>query len=70
LFFPHESILLHAFLVQNARYELKVALSMLHYARSCELQHFLPNYRPAHDDDGLAFSDGHFLSSAYLRVMH
>lgn len=69
-FFPTESTLLHAFLVHNERYTLRVALSMLHYAASQELAALLPIYRPAANDEGLAVPEdtGHFPSSIYLEV--
>lgn len=69
LVFPHESVLLHAFLAYNRRFELSAALSMLHYAAPTELGASLPNYRPAGNDEGLATSPGHFPSAAYLRVV-
>ncbi len=70
-FFPGESTLLHAFLVNNSRVSVSVALSMLHYQRPQELRRFLPNYDPQPNDDGLEIpgSRGHFPSSAYLRVV-
>ncbi|MEX0893826.1 MAG: class I SAM-dependent methyltransferase [Gemmatimonadota bacterium] len=68
LVFPHESVLLHAFLAGNARFELCAALSMLHYAAPERLRALLPNYRPAGNDHGLATGPGHFPSAAYLRV--
>ncbi len=70
LFFNHESVLLHAFLMHNAKYTLRVSLSMLHYEDAARLKKFLPNYRPARNDDGLDLSaKGHFPSSLYLQVV-
>jgi hypothetical protein len=68
LFFQHESVLLHAFLAYNARFQVAASLSMLHYAKNVELAGFLPNYRPAANDDGLNKGAGHFPSSTYLAV--
>jgi predicted O-methyltransferase YrrM len=69
LFFQHESVLLHAFLAFNRRFRLLAALSMLHYAAPEALTESIPNYRPAGNDGGLNVGQGHFPSSAYLRVV-
>jgi methyltransferase family protein len=69
LFFPAESSLLHAFLIQNARCGIAASLSMLHHACPEELRAVLPNYCPLPMRDGLVASDnesGHFPSSTYL----
>ena len=68
LFFSHESVLLHALLVDNRRLEIAASLSMLHYQRQDELRNCLPRYRPAADADGLESEPGDFPSSIYLRV--
>jgi predicted O-methyltransferase YrrM len=68
LVFPHESVLLHAFLAYNSRFRLCASLSMLHYAAPAALAELLPDYRPAANREGLAAGDGHFPSAAYLRV--
>lgn len=68
LVFPHESVLLHAFLAFNGRFALAASLSMLHYAAPRALAASLPNYRPAGNDEGLETTPGHFPSAAYLRV--
>lgn len=68
LVFPHESVLLHAFLAYNDRFVLRAALSMLHYAAPERLRTLLPNYRPAGNDEGLETTTGHFPSAAYLQV--
>jgi hypothetical protein len=70
-FFPGESTLLHAFLVNNARVSVSASLSMLHYQRPTELRRFLPNYVPRPSSDGLDVpgEEGHFPSSAYLHVV-
>jgi hypothetical protein len=71
LFFPNESTLLHAFLINNHRYCLKASFSMLHYAIPNELQMFLPNYQPNANQLGLEVEDtqAHFPSSTYLQVI-
>lgn len=69
LVFPHESVLLHAFLVYSSRFALRAALSMLHYNAPERLRALLPNYRPAGNDGGLATTSGHFPSAAYLQVV-
>lgn len=69
LFFPHESVLLHAFLAFNSRFRLLVSLSMLHYAATDRVAEYLPNYRPAGNDGGLNVGMGHFPSSAYLQAV-
>jgi predicted O-methyltransferase YrrM len=68
LVFPHESVLLHAFLAYNSRFRLCASLAMLHYAAPAQLAGFVPYYRPAGNREGLATDDGHFPSAAYLRV--
>ena len=69
LFFPNESVLLHAFLIANRKYILRAALSMLHYGNPLKLQKYLPNYKPSQNIYGLQISEGHFPSSAYLQVI-
>jgi hypothetical protein len=69
LFFWHESVLLHAFLAYNDRFSVLASLSMLHYANPAALGRFLPNYRPAMNEEGLGISGGHFPSSTYLEVV-
>lgn len=68
VFFPHESVLLHAFLVNNRKFTIKACLSMLHYSKSSELGLFFPNYKPSQNDHGLEISKGHFPSSIYLQA--
>jgi hypothetical protein len=68
LVFPHESVLLHAFLAYNRRFRLCASLSMLHYAAPDALAAMVPTYRPAANREGLSAGDGHFPSAAYLRV--
>jgi hypothetical protein len=70
LFFPHESVLLHAFLVHNTRFAIVASMSMLHHQRSSEVAELLPYYTPRKNQDGLAAGPGHFPSAVYLRVLH
>jgi hypothetical protein len=69
LFFWSENTLLHAFLIDNARYSIALSLSMLHYARPEEIRSALPNYQPAAMQDGFHAGregGGHFPSATYL----
>ncbi len=68
LFFQHESVLLHAYLVNNSTTRLLASLAMLHYACPQTLKDYLPNYSPAPNSDGLNVGPGHFPSAAYLKV--
>jgi predicted O-methyltransferase YrrM len=69
LFFPNESVLLHAFLISNQSYILRASLSILHYESPKELKTFLPNYQASENVHGMAASDGDFPSSAYLQAI-
>lgn len=69
LFFCNESALLHAFLINNESFAVRVSLSMLHYADPSRLGRSLPNYRPAANDHGLRASPGDFPASLYLEVV-
>lgn len=75
LFFPHESVLLHALLVSNAQLRIEFSLSMLHYGRQGGVARLMPRYRPAPGKDGLAdrpsrgsCAKGHFPSSVFLKA--
>ena len=71
LFFWNESALLHAFLIDNVRYEVVVSGSSLHYGAQDRLREIVPGYVPDADRDGLRQSDApraHFPGSTYLRV--
>ncbi|MBV8903082.1 MAG: class I SAM-dependent methyltransferase [Acidobacteriia bacterium] len=71
LFFAGESTLLHAFLINNARYWIAACFSMLHHACRQEMQAIFPHYRPAPMHNGLHLEpggSGHFPSSIYLVV--
>ena len=67
LFFSNESVLLHAFLINNSEYVIRASLSMLHHADPARLGRSLPNYRPAGNDQGLRKGDGHFPGAIYLQ---
>jgi hypothetical protein len=67
LFFPHESVLLHAFLTFNSDFKILASLSMLHYKRQEHLREILNNYVPAIHEYGLRVEDGHYPSSVYLQ---
>jgi hypothetical protein len=67
LFFPHESVLLHAFLAMNGRFAVRASLSMLHYGDPEALRRWL-DYRPAGNEDGIAAGEGDFPSSLYLEA--
>lgn len=76
LFFQHESVLLHAFLVGNNRFKICASLSMLHYSCPTVLAQFLTKYKPASNDEGLNSYDSlnkqeqfHFPSSTYLIII-
>jgi len=68
VFFPHESPLLHAFLVNNSRFEILASLSMLHHQRPAELARLVESYSPRRMCDGLSAGGGHLPSALYLSV--
>ena len=67
LFFPHESVLLHAFLTLNADFSILASLSMLHHKRPADLKQLLCNYQPAQHQDGVQTKPGHIPSSLFLK---
>jgi predicted O-methyltransferase YrrM len=72
LFFWNESVLLQAFLTDNTRSSLRVALSMVHHADPQALRELLPTYRPARFEDGVMLDPlgmAHFPSSAYTQIV-
>jgi predicted O-methyltransferase YrrM len=73
IFFWGESSLLQAFLVDNDRYVIRAALSMLHDARPKQLRELLPTYRPERHDHGVVVDhelpDRHFPAATYLEVV-
>jgi hypothetical protein len=67
LFFPGETSLLYAFLLNNPAYRIELCLSMLHYQAPEALKALLPAYEPQGNDGGLAAGGGvHFPSAVYL----
>jgi hypothetical protein len=67
LFFPGETSLLYAFLLNNPAYRIELCLSMLHYQAPEALKALLPDYQPQGNDGGLAAGGGlHFPSAVYL----
>lgn len=69
LFFSNETNLLYSFLLQNEKYRLGVALSMMHYLEPKALKGLFPQYSPSGNDAGLSTSRGDFPSSTYLEVL-
>jgi len=72
LFFWNESVVLHAFMAHNARFTLRLAMSLVSDAAPTRLQELLPSYSPAACRDGLRLSardHGHTPSAAYLEVI-
>lgn len=71
LFFWSETALLHAFLIHNSRFTLRLAMSLIHHQAPEALAELFPDYRPARFDAGLLSSSlgsMHFPSSAYLEA--
>jgi hypothetical protein len=66
-FFPHESVLLHAFLANNNSFEMSASLSMLHHKKRELLKQVISSYVPADHVDGLLVRAGDFPTSAYLK---
>lgn len=72
IFFWNESTLLHAFLINNAHYTIKVSQSMLHYKAKSTLEELFPNYKPQKETNGIPNNNpknSHFPSSTYLEVV-
>jgi predicted O-methyltransferase YrrM len=69
LFFPNETIMLYAFLVNNPGFTIKASLSMLHYGDKSKLKKLLPNYKQATDEFGLEKTKGHYPSSIYIEAV-
>jgi hypothetical protein len=68
LFFWHESVLLHAFLVANSRFRIVASLSMIHHAKQRALQELFPDYQPCNSSDGIQTAPGDYPSSIYLKA--
>lgn len=72
LFFWSESVLLHAFLIDNPCFEVRLGCAILHNASRERVQEILPNYAaPLRTECGLAERDhsGAFPSSMWLEVV-
>jgi predicted O-methyltransferase YrrM len=72
MFFWSESVLLHAFLADNPRFEIRVGCAMLHDAALERVQQILPTYgAPMKTVNGLAdgVDGGAFPSSIWLEVV-
>jgi len=72
LFFWTESVLLHAFLTNNSRFEIRLGCAMVHDAALERAQEILPTYgSPLRTERGLAVGNegGAFPSSMWLEVV-
>jgi Methyltransferase domain len=72
LFFWTESVLLHAFLIDNPRFEIRLGCAMVHDAALDRAQEILPTYgSPMRTERGLAVGNegGVFPSSMWLEVV-
>jgi hypothetical protein len=68
LFFPQETVLLYAFLLQNPNFVIELSMSVLHYSAPERVKMLIPRYTPQNNDEGLAIAGGvHFPSSIYLK---
>jgi Methyltransferase domain len=67
LFFPGETTLLYAYLLDNPNFRVDICMSMLHYAASAELKKLIVKYDPQNNNDGLISLGGqHYPSSIFL----
>jgi Methyltransferase domain len=72
LFFWNETVLLHAYLADNPRFEIRAGMAMLHDAALERVQEIIPTYRnPMKNQGGVRFGeqDGQFPDSMWLEVM-
>jgi hypothetical protein len=72
LFFWTESVLLHAFLIDNSRFEIRLGCALLHDQALERVQEIIPTYSsPMRTDRGLAFDDnaGAYPTSLWLEVV-
>jgi Methyltransferase domain len=71
LFFPQETALLYAFLLQNPNFAVELSMSVLHYSAAEQVKLLIPRYFPQNNDEGLAIPGGvHFPCSIYLRKIN
>jgi predicted O-methyltransferase YrrM len=67
MFFPGETTLLYAFLLNNPDFRIDLCMSMLHYAAATKLKKLILKYDPQVNNDGLTATGGqHYPSSIYL----
>lgn len=72
LFFWSESVLLHAYLADNPRFEIRLACALVHDKAQARAQEILPTYdNPMRTDRGVADAgaDGDFPASMWLEVV-
>ena len=72
LFFWTESVLLHAYLTDNPRFEIRLGCAMLHETALDRMQEIIPTYdRPRRTDRGLLSGEpvGVFPSAMWLEVV-
>ena len=72
LFFWSESVLLHAYLADNPRFEMRLGMAMLHDAALDRVQKIIPTYRrPLVTERGIAIDefDGPYASSMWLECV-
>lgn len=65
----HETSLLQAFLSFNESFSIQFSLSMLHYAKTDELNEVFPQYKPESNDGGISVGDTkgkHFPASTFI----
>jgi len=67
MFFWHETVLLHAFLCFNPRFQVKASLSLLHHQALEEFQKSFHGYQPMKFDRGICVEEGDYPSSIYLQ---
>jgi len=71
-FFWSEGSLLQAFLINNSKYTIRQAQSMLHYEAKDKMVSLFPNYKPQEDNGGLpqgSTQGKHFPAAIYLQVL-
>jgi len=67
MFFPGETTLLYAYLLDNPHFRVELCMSMLHYEVPEKLKKLIPKYDPQGNNGGLMSSGGrHYPSSIYL----
>lgn len=70
LFFWSESVLLHAYLADNYRFEIRLGCALIHDRALDRAQQIIPTYdHPMKTDRGVAVADGDFPASIWLEVV-